>query len=65
MYLFIWDFSVLHKYWLIYYGETERPGELYDFSISKGLTGVINFPTRVSNCDAHSRALLNLVLVWP
>ena len=50
-----WDFNVHHKDWLTYSGGTDRPGELcYD------LTQMVNFPTRIPDCDSHSPALLNL-----
>ena len=57
------DFNVHHKDWLTYSGGTDRPGELcYNFSISNDLTQVVNFPTRISDCDSHSPALLDLFL---
>ena len=41
----------------------DRPGELcYKFSISNGLTQIVNFPTRIPDCDSHSPALLDLFL---
>ena len=57
------DFNVHHKDWLTYSGGTDRPGELcYNFSISNDLTQMVNFPTRIPDCDSHSPALLNLFL---
>ena len=51
------DFNVHHKDWLTYSGGTDRPGELcYD------LTQMVNFPTRIPDCDSHSPALLDLFL---
>ena len=47
------DFSVHHKGWLTYSGGTDRPGDL---------TQMVNFPTRISDCDSHSPALLDLFL---
>ena len=42
------DFNVHHKDWLTYSGGTDRPGELcYNFSITKNLTQIVNFPTRI------------------
>ena len=32
----------------------------YNFSISNGLTQMVNSPTRISDCDSHSPALLDL-----
>ena len=53
------DFNVHHKYWPTF-GRTDRPGELcYNFSISNDLTQMVNFPTRILECDSHSPALLN------
>ena len=57
------DFNIHHKDWLTYSGGTDRPGELcYDFSISNDLTQIVNFPTRIPDCDSHSPALLDLFL---
>ena len=57
------DFNVHHKDWLTYSGGTDRPGELcYNFSISNDLTQMVNFPTRISDCDSHSPALLDLFI---
>ena len=42
---------------------TDRPGELcYNFSISNDLTQMVNFPTRIPDCDSHSPALLDLFI---
>ena len=39
------------------------PGELcYNFSISNDLTQIVNFPTRIPDCDSHSPALLDLFI---
>ena len=55
------DFNVHHKDWLTYSSRTDRPGELcYNFSISNDLTQMVNFPTRIPDCDSHSPALLDL-----
>ena len=60
---FFGDFNIHHKDWLIYSGGTDRPGELcYNFSTSNDLTQMVNFPTQFSDCDSHSRALLDLFL---
>ena len=57
------DFNVHHKDWLTYSGGTDRPGELcYNFSISNDLTLIVNFPTRIPDCDSHSPALLDFFL---
>ena len=57
------DFNVHHKDWLTHSGGTDRPGELcYNFSISNDLTQMVNFPTRIPDCDSHSPALLDLFL---
>ena len=57
------DFNVHHKAWLTYSGGTDRPGELcYNFSISNDLTQMVNFPTRIPDCDSHSPALLDLFI---
>ena len=57
------DFNVHHKDWLTYSGGTDRSGELcYNFSISNELTQMVNFPTRIPDCDSHSPALLDLFL---
>ena len=52
------DFNVHHKDWLTYSSGTDRPGKLcYIFSISNDLIQMINFPTRIPDCDSHSPAL--------
>ena len=54
------DFNILHKDWLTYSGGTDRSGELcYNFSISNDLTQMVNFPTRIPDCDSDSPALLD------
>ena len=63
-YVFIFgEFNVHHKDWLTYSGGTDRSSELcYNFSISNDLTQMVNFPTRILDCDSHSPALLDLFL---
>ena len=57
------DFNVHHKDWLTYSSGTDQPGELcYNFSISDDLTQIVNFPTRIPDCDSHNPALLDLLL---
>ena len=57
------DFNVHHKDWLTYSGGTDSPGELcYNFSISNDLTQIVNFTTRIPDCDSHSPALLDLFI---
>ena len=57
------DLNVDHKNWLTYSGGTDRPGELcYLFYISNDLTQMVNFPTRIPDCDSHSPALLDLFI---
>ena len=57
------DFNVHHKDWLTYSGGTDRLGKLcYNFSISNDLTQMVNFPTRIHDCDSHSSALSDLFL---
>ena len=51
------EIYVHQKDWLTYSGGTDRPGELYyNFSISKDLTLMVNFPTWIPDCDSHSPA---------
>ena len=53
------DLNVHNKCWLTYAGGTDRPSKLcYNFSISNDLTQMVNFATRISECDSHSPALL-------
>ena len=48
---------------LTYSGGTDQPGELcYNFSIANDLTQMVNFPTRIPDCDSHNTALLDLFL---
>ena len=56
-------FNVHHKDWLTCSGGTDRPGELcYIFSISNDLTQMVNFPTRIPECDSRSSALLDVFI---
>ena len=55
--------NIHHKDWLTYSGGTDRPGELcYNSSISYDLTQMVDFPTRIPDCDFHSPALLDFFL---
>ena len=57
------DFNIHHKDWLTYSGGTDRRGELfYNFSIKNNLTQIVNFPTRIPDCDSHSPAFLDLFI---
>ena len=57
------DFNVHHKEWLKYSRGTDHPGEhCYNFSISQDLTQIVDFPTRIPDCDTHNPALLDLFL---
>ena len=57
------DLNVHNKCWLTYAGGTDRPSKLcYNFSISNDLTQMVNFATRISECDSHSLALLGLFI---
>ena len=57
------DFSDRHKDWLTCPGGIDRPGELcYNFSISNGLTQIVNFSTWIPDCGSHSPVLLDLFL---
>ena len=60
---FFVDFNVYHKNWLIYSGDTVRPGELcYNFSISNDFTHMVNFPTRIPDGDSGGPSLLDLFI---
>ena len=55
--------NVYHKDRQTYSGGTDRPGELcYDFSVSIGLTQMVNFPTQIPDCDFHSPNFLDFSL---
>ena len=57
------DFNIYNNDCLTYSSGTDRAGELcYNFSISIDLTRIVNFPTRILDCDSHSPALLDLRL---
>ena len=59
------DFNVHHKDWLTYSGGTDRPGELcYNFSISNDLTQMVNFPTRIPDCDSQSCSFGFIPFFW-
>ena len=60
---FFGDFNIHHKNWLTCSGGTNRSGELcYNFSISNNLTQMVNFTTRIPDCDSHSPVLLDLFI---
>ena len=62
MFVFVF-FNVHHKGWLTYSDGTDRPGELcFNFSITNDLTHMVNFITRIPDCNSNSPALLNLFL---
>ena len=52
------NFHVHHKDWDTYSGGTDRSGELYQ----NNLTQMVNFRTRIPDCDTHSHALLDLFI---
>ena len=54
------DFNIHHKGWLTYSSVTDGPG--YNFSISNDFTQLVNFPTRIPDCDSHSPALSDFFL---
>ena len=57
------NFNVHHKDWFAYSGGTDRAGELcYNFSTSNNLTQIVNFPTRIPDCDSDSPTLLHLFI---
>ena len=57
------DFNVSHKDWLTYFSGTDQHGELcYNFPISNDCKQIVNFPTRIPECDFHSPALLDLFI---
>ena len=53
--------SIIRTGYRLYSGGTDRPCELcYNFSISNDLRQIVNFPTRIPDCDCHIPALLDL-----
>ena len=57
------DFNAHHKDLLTCSSATNRPGELcYNFSISNDLTQMVNFHTRIPDCDSYCPALLDFFL---
>ena len=51
------EFNVHHKDWFTYSGGTDRSG---DRSQTTLLRWLVNFPTRIPDCDSQSPALLDL-----
>ena len=51
------DFNVHHKDWVTYSGGTDISGEFSYNSISNNLTQMLNFLTRIPDCDSHISAL--------
>ena len=63
VFLSLETFNIHHKDWLTYSGGTDQPGKLcYKFSVANDLTQMVNFPTRIPDCDSHNPALLDLFL---
>ena len=64
MYVFILgDFDIHHTDWLTCSGGADQPGELYyNFSMSNDLTQMVNFPTRITDCNSYSPPLLDFFL---
>ena len=57
------DFNIHHTDLLTYTGGTDRPGELFNnFSIWNDLTQMVNFLTRIPDCDSQCPALLDLFI---
>ena len=57
------DFNIHHEDWLTYSGGTDQPGKLcYNFSIANDLTQMVNFPTRIPDCDSQNPAPLDFFL---
>ena len=57
------DFNTHYNRWHTYSARTDGPGELYyNFSISYVLTKMVNFPTRIPDCESHSPACLDLFI---
>ena len=53
-------FNAHHKDWPTCSGRTNTTGELcYSVSSSNDLTQIVNFPTRIPDCDSQSPALLD------
>ena len=58
------EFNDHQKDCLTYSGGTDRSGEpCYNFSVSNDLSQTVNFPTRIPDCQSHSYALLDLLLL--
>ena len=59
------DFNVHHKDWLIYSGGNDRSDELcYNFSISNNLAQIVNFTTRIADCDSQSCSFGFMSFFW-
>ena len=49
------ELKVHQKDWIIYSGETDRPGKFCcNFSISNNLTQMVNSPTEIPDCESQS-----------
>ena len=57
------EFYTHYKDQLTYSGKTDRPDEhCYNLSISNNLTQMVNFLTRIPDCDSDTPALLDFFL---
>ena len=55
--------NVYRNNWLTYFGGTGRSGELcYIFSVSNNLIHMVDFPTRIPDCDSRCPAPLDLFI---
>ena len=57
------DFSDHHRDWLPYTGGMIELVNSCNFFITKDLTHMFKFPTRIPDCDSHNPGLLNLFLL--
>ena len=56
-------FNTHYKYCLTYYGGSDRSGGLCNnFSVSNDIAQMVNFPTRIPDCDSHSSANWHLFI---
>lgn len=57
------DFNVHHSNWLKFSNGIDLPGQsCYNFALSHDLSQIVEFPTRIPDCQAHRPALLDLFL---
>ena len=58
------NFTIHHKDWVTYSDGTDRPGEPFSFSISNGLTKMVNFPILIPDGDSQESCSFGFIYIF-